>query len=208
MKNALLLAVILLPLKLWAFMINPIPACGESDRDNPTLRWSTIATLSIDSPFMKDNALLCLGAAEDGKPVTVIYRDRRANNYLDVAELRTKRKVILHSDDIDVSIVRPGSLITLGIPQVNVQGEEQVFNLELRFMRNLAKFGHADRRAWRPALSYHHRLGVVRSIGDNKFDHLNFKITATAVIKTLGLYEGGKQTSELATSKFGEVDEL
>jgi hypothetical protein len=28
------------------------------------------------------------------------------------------------------------------------------------------------------------------------------------VIKTLGLYEGGKQTSELATSKFGEVDEL
>jgi hypothetical protein len=185
-----------------------VPACGEADSDNPAYHWTPIAVVSLDSPFLKDKGLLCLGADDKGIPQQVIYRQTDGGRTFTFEELRQGRKVILHSDDLRVNVIRKGALISLNVPSVGIQDEEQHFSLELRFVRNLARIGHADRRVWRPAMAYHHRLGTMRSLGEHRFDELQLLINTTAVIKSINLFEQGKLTKEMATNRMDEVDEL
>ncbi len=119
-----------------------VPECGDHESDNRNLNWVLLTDINVDAKIQNVKGVLCVGLRPgDHRTVdSVIYRDDTGTfkNYK-LKDLISRPQVLITDKDLNLGIIRKGPIMTLYLGDINETEGSIIYDVKLRFLRNLAK---------------------------------------------------------------------
>ena len=116
--------------------------CGLGiEKKYTNLKWQKVSKINVYNPFMNTFGLLCLGSNSSNQLERIIFRD--SQNHLVDADINALKKGIIIVGYNDISsearmLLKKANYVSLKLVTTTAQNGANVYNMSLRFLRNLS----------------------------------------------------------------------
>jgi hypothetical protein len=194
-----------------------LPQCGDHESDDRNLNWVLLTDINVDAKIQNVKGVLCVGLKPGDQRIvdSVIYRDDTGTfkNYK-LKDLISGPQVLITDKDLNIGIIRKGPIMTLYVGDINETEDSIIYDIKLRFLRNLAKipFKGPDYKELSFSLKNIYQKNDIFPYysGDTKrnFNQFNIYISIALNIHKIILSDFENIQAQIKTSVLRSIDSL